>query len=760
LERTITSILLLILVIAVSGRAQSLIKGSVQDENGATIAGASVYFVASGSQTSRNTVTDPSGKFEIDAGPKARGILTVEANGFLRAEKTLTVAGPVTHVSFILSPVPISAEISITRSDTRIEETPASVVALSDRELDLTAAQTLDDKLRQVPGFSLFRRAGSRTANPTTQGVSLRGVGPSGASRALVLLDGVPLNDPFGGWIYWGRVPSESISQVEILRGAASDLYGGSAVGGVVALTTKKPLEDATASIQLSYGSFNTPSASGFASASAGKWRGSIGAEALRTGGYVTVAEEDRGPVDVPANVRYLTLAPEIEYNFDSQRRLFASAVYFREKRGNGTPLQFNDTRIRNVVIGADLRTTRTGDLALRGYIASQVYDQSFTAVSANRVSEFLLRRQRVPSQVTGFNALWNKTVGKNVTLFIGSDGRETRGRSDETVFVGSRITSLVSAGGRELTIGAFIGGSVALGSRFVFSGGVRIDHWRNFAGYSATRSFTTGQDELTEFADRSEWAFSPRLSALVRINDHFSLSGTFSTGFRQPTLNELYRSFRVGNVLTLANEDLRAEHAVNGEAGAVYSAFDRRLFIRGNIFCTQISRPVANVTLLITPTLITRQRQNLGSLRSCGLEADWEAALPSNLRFSGGYLFVDPRVTSFPANILLEGLQIPQVARHQLSMQLQYTNEKYALIGIQMRAASSQFDDDQNLFRLKEYLVTDAIVRRKIHSGISVFTAVENLFDARIETGRTPLLTLAAPRSFRIGLRIEFTRR
>ena len=97
----------------------------------------------------------------------------------------------------------------------------------------------LDDALRQVVGFSLFRRTSSRTANPTAQGVSLRGLGASGASRALVLADGIPLNDPFGGWVYWARQPRLGVERLEVLRGGAADLYGSGALGGVVQLVSR-----------------------------------------------------------------------------------------------------------------------------------------------------------------------------------------------------------------------------------------------------------------------------------------------------------------------------------------------------------------------------------------------------------------------------------------------------------------------------------------------------------------------------------------
>src|SRR5438105_14768984 len=129
--------------------------------------------------------------------------------------------------SSVLSPQSSdSITVTATRTETKLSDTPSSVVILNRDAINKSAATTIDDALREVPGFTLFRRSGSRSANPTSQGVSLRGVGASGASRALVLDDGIPLNDPFGGWIYWGRVPRVAIDRVEVMRGGASDLYG------------------------------------------------------------------------------------------------------------------------------------------------------------------------------------------------------------------------------------------------------------------------------------------------------------------------------------------------------------------------------------------------------------------------------------------------------------------------------------------------------------------------------------------------------
>jgi outer membrane receptor protein involved in Fe transport len=728
--------------------------GVVTDQNGAAIGHAAIRLASPESgKIIAHTETDDDGRFALRS--NAVGILIVEAAGFGRSESRLA-EGSTGEIIVVLSPAAVSEIVTVTGIETRLENTPASVVVLGRRELDSTAAATLDDRLRQVPGFSLFRRAGSRTANPTTQGVSLRGVGASGASRALVLADDVPLNDPFGGWIYWGRVPAESVQQVEVLRGPASDLYGGSAVGGVVSLTTRKPEVDHAVSLEASYGNERTPMFSGFASAGISKWRGSLATEVFRTDGFVAVARAERGPIDTAANVRRSVFVPVGEYVFGERRRVYGSAELYQEARANGTPLQNNDTNLRNFSAGADWTWTDAGALTIKAYGGTQNYHQSFSAIAADRRTESLNRLQRVPSQVLGFTGQWTGNLRRNIFI-AGLDLRQVRGRSDETVIVGGRPTSLVSSGGHEMTTGLFGGAVVPLGSRLVVSGGLRFDRWQNWEGYTATRSLVSGATGFTDFRDRTESAFSPRASALFRINNNLSLTGTFARAFRRPTLNELYRAFRVGNVLTLANENLRAELATDAEAAVIASGFRGRLYFRGGVFCTKISQPVSNVTLTVTPSLITRQRQNLGRTRSCGVETDGQMKLTSDFSVSGGYLFVDSRVVSFPVNPELVNLRIPQVAAHQFTFQAEYSNPHFVRAAVQLRASSSQFDDDQNLFRLAGYFTSDALVSRKLNRNFDIFAAAENLFNSKIESGRTPVLTLASPRNFRIGLRVRF---
>lgn len=735
------------------------VEGTVLDQSGAPVAGAQVS-LRDGTSVIAQMKTDADGKFVFNAVPVRTATLTVHAPGFSEFEQKWTAQeGNRSGLQILLAPAPISEDVTVTatRTETRLGETAASVVILSRAELSATAAVTIDDALRQVPGFQLFRRSGSRTANPTSQGVSLRGVGANGASRTVVLADGIPLNDPFGGWVYWGRVPRESVSRIEVLRGGASNLYGSDALSGVIDIITRKATSPVL-SVEASYGNEQTPDASFFVGGSRRGWGARLAAEMFRTGGYVLVNERERGRVDTPAGSRHSVFNLTLERQITKNGRVFVAGSYYRESRANGTPLQTNRTHLRQLSAGGDWQSERTGTLSLRAYGGTELFDQNFSVVSADRNGESLARLQRVPVQAVGFTAQWSRPAGNNHTLVAGFEGREVRGASGELVFVQNRPSSFVDAGGRERSAGVFVEDIIRVTSRLFVTGGARVDHWRNYAAQAITHSVRQGGPTAVNiFPDRTETAFSPQLSALYKLTDKVSLTASAYRAFRAPTLNELYRSFRVGNVLTLANEKLRAERLTGGEAGANVAPFHQRLNLRGTLFWAEVTRPVANVTLSVSPNLITRERQNLGRTRSRGLELEADARLTDHWSISGGYLFADARVTRFPAEIALEGLLIPQVARHQLTFQIRHTDPARLTLGLEGRLTGAQFDDDQNRFRLDRYFTLDAFASHRIARGVEPFVAAENLFNRRYAIGRTPVTTVGPPLFLRVGLRLRF---
>jgi outer membrane receptor protein involved in Fe transport len=736
-----------------------VVRGVVVDENGSPVEGATV-FVTARTVVVGLTKTDAEGYFDFDTEYAFAFSLTVQAEGFgkfVRLWDKDEWSGGAMRI--VLGPPALSERVTVTasRTETRLGETAASVVVLTSEELESTAALTPDDALRQVPGFQLFRRTGSRAANPTAQGVSLRGVGASGASRAVVLYDGVPLNDPFGGWVYWTRVPREAIGRVEVVRGGASSLYGSAALGGVVQFLPRERPGVRELRLELSYGSQNTPDVSLYAAERRGRWLFSVAAQDFATGGYALVDERARGPVDTNAASRGASGELYVERQLRGGLSLSARASSYGESRQNGTPLQFNRTHIRQFVAGGSWGPGGgRGLFTFRAYASTQVLDQSFTAVSVDRRTETLTRLQRVPAQGSGLSLQWSGFMGGSHSLVAGFESSEARGASDETVYASGRATSLVGAGGRARTSSLFARDLITITPRFILAPSARVDFWRNFGAHQTTRPLTgTAASSVVSFADRDESAFSPQLSALFKVHERVSLTSTFARAFRAPTLNELYRSFRVGNVLTLADEDLRAERLTSGEAGLIYEP-RRGVSLRAAAFLTDVTRAVANVTLSATPALITRQRRNLGRTRTRGFEAEGELRAGGRLTLSAGYLFADARVASFPADTSLEGLRVPQVARQQFTFQARYTNPTRLSFGVQARASSSQFDDDQNALRLRGYFTLDALASRRLARGVEAFAAAENLTGRRYEVGRTPVLTLGPPLFLRVGLRLR----
>jgi len=723
------------------------ISGVVFDSNGAAIRNAVVEFASDGNLV--RTVTDDAGNFTV-LSTRSYGTLSISSPGFNTIKIDVSKTdGP---LRIRLDPAGVIERISVTADDERIPSTPTSQFVITQREISLAGALTIDDVLRQAPGFSLFRRAGSLSANPTSQGVSLRGVGANGASRAVVLVDGVPLNSPFGGWVYWNRLPRVSIENVQVSNGGTSDLYGSGALGGVINIrssTTPATFFD----VEASAGNKATAATSFNAGKSFGKWGLLFSGQALRTGGYVLVQDNQRGLVDTPAGTGDLTGSMTVSRTMGSRGHAFARMSSFGESRRNGTPVQLNDTRISSIDLGTDWNSAAAGDFSIRLYGSSENFNQNFSAVAANRDSEALTNRQRNPSQQAGFAFQWRRGLGNHQSISAGVEGRDVRGHSSETTFNNSRVTAFVDAGGRQRTFGVFAADSVR-GRSWLLSFGARFDRWLNSRGFS-NRTPVVGARSLNAFADRTETAFSPRVSLMKRLDGGFSLSASAYRAFRAPTLNELYRNFRVGNVVTNANAGLRAERLTGGEAGIGLQKFRDRLFVRGDFFWSDIDDSIANVTLSTTPALITRQRQNLGAIRARGVELATIAKFARHWEISGEYLLTDSTVLRFPANRSLEGLLVPQVPRHQVNFQVTYANAEW-LVGAQGRFVGQQFDDDQNTLPLERFFTMDAEVSRAVSERVRVFVALQNLTGSRYQLSSTPVFTVGPPALFRVGARFS----
>src|SRR5207249_3547927 len=347
--------------------------------------------------------------------------IIVVAPGF--AEHIEPVPADQRTLQITLQPAPFFESVNVTSSRTDVPRVDPTVTVsmLPSSELMTSGAVTLDDALKMIPGFTLFRRTSSRASNPTAQGITLRGLGGTGASRSLVLADGVPLNDAFGGWVYWDKVPQVAIDRVEVVRGSGSELYGADAVGGVVQILTWHPTRPAARAL-VEGGGQGTGRVSIFGGGRAGRWSYTAGGEWFRTAGYIPVATEQdpgitgRGPIDSKLGSAHRSGVASIAYQAANSWHFTAGGNVFTDNRKNGTPAVINDTASRQGA-GEAAGGFAGGLLSARVFGGTQGYDQTFSAVSANRASEDLNRLQRVPTRVVGTGAQWVRPIGRHTVL-------------------------------------------------------------------------------------------------------------------------------------------------------------------------------------------------------------------------------------------------------------------------------------------------------------------------------------------------------
>jgi outer membrane cobalamin receptor len=747
----------LILAAIASAQTSSQISGRVTDKRGDAVSGARVVAVAD-NQTRGETSVDGAGQFTL-ALPPGDYELRVSADGFSVFSRRVSLNSPQATVNVTLEPAAVAETVTVTpaRAELRLSSAPASVSVFDAKDVSNAAAQTFDDLLRQAPGFSIFRRSSSVVANPTTQGVSLRGAGASGASRTLVLSDGLPLNDAFGGWVYWDRVPRAAVDRIELVRGGSSDLYGSDALSGVINVISRLPSQRVI-NAEAAYGNRETADTTFFASDKWNKFSASVAGEAFRTDGYFLIAPEIRGTADDLAASKHRALTLRLQNDWNATDSVFLRGSLFDEDRRNGTKAQTNDTASESLVAGGRFRTAEGSDWNLTLFANQQRYHQTFSAVAANRNSEALNRLQFVPSRDVGASFNWSRVSFEKHLLVAGVDVRGVRGVSDETAIANNRATTFSSSGGRQRRAGFFIQDLFSISPRWSLSVNARYDNWRDSSAASVSRNLTTGAITPRFFSARSLDAFSPRLALIFRPTEQFSLRASAYRAFRAPTLNELYRGFRVGDTLTNANASLVAERLTGGETGMTWTP-NSRVSARVTGYWTEIVNPISNFTLSVTPALITRERRNLGRTRSRGVETEADFNVSTFWRISAGYLFADATVRRAPQDVTLEGLWIPQVPRHQFTLQTVYSNPRYLTAAMQFRASGKQFDDDQNRLPLGGFAVFDLTVARPLARYVEAFVAVQNLFDKRYAVGRTPLETLGMPGMVRGGVRFRFER-
>lgn len=635
-------------------------------------------------------------------------------------------------------------------------ESPVTTRLLTQKALGSVAAVPLDGKLRQIPGLELFRRSSSLVANPTSQGISLRGLGSTAASRTLLSQDDVPLNDPIGGWIHWQEQPELAIENVEVVRGGASDLYGSSAIGGVISVIPMRPTTT-RGELRSLYGGEGTYDTSVLAQDKFGPW-GLLGAAGMiGTNGYIQQAPAQRGPIDLASNVHSqnaLILAEHAR----GPLRLFTRASGFNEARHNGTPYQRNATRLVRYVMGGDWQGPHGGSLALRVYGSDERYRQTFSSIanSANatnpsctfRCAESPTRFTFIPDNDLGASAHWNQPLGAGFAVIAGAEAHDVRIWDREQTFGSFAALTNLHDHQRDSALWA-----EAMWVRNVWTATAsgRVDWFQNYDGQQLNWNGSAWVANATQPPQLDQSIFDPRLGVSRKLSEHWSISASGFRAFRAPTPSELYRSTQVGNKLTRPNGGLQSERATGWETGIATQW--NWCAIRASYFLTQVNRPIVAVTTNPKSSPIMLLRENLGQIESRGVAVDFELALRSWLHADGGYQYANATITRGSFDL---GNWIPEVAHNMATLNLRASRPRLGLLSLQSRMSGRQFDDDANAYLLHGFFQLDAYGSHDFGNRVQVFATAENLFGRAIEVSKTPSTTLGQPRTARFGFMVR----
>lgn len=610
----------------------------------------------------------------------------------------------------------------------------------------------MEDVLRDAAGLQQFRRSDARSAHPTSQGATLRGLGGNASSRALILLDGVPMADPFGGWVNWAALDPARIGHIRVTRGGGSGVYGAGALGGTIELSSIGPDEAGPLTAGVSYGSRNAIDADGLLSARLGGGFAMLSAGYARGDGFVPIVASQRGPIDEPTRYEQTHGAARVIVPVAVDTELQANGLFLLDRRNRGLPFTENSNRS----VDSSLRLVGHGRWGWEatGWLQVRQFSSGFASVNAARtIATESLDQYNVPATGTGGRVEIRPPLGQKIGLRIGADTRHVDGRTEELVLATGVNRR---AGGAQTTYGGFVDGSVTAIDGLTLTAGGRIDHWSLDDGYISEFVRATGLPNANgrAFADRSGHEATARGGIAWQPVGTILLRSAAYTGWRLPTLNELYRPFRVGSDNTVANAALDPERVRGVDVGAEYRPL-AGWYLGATLFWNSLDHAIANVTIASTPTTTTRQRQNIDAIRSRGVEVDARARF-GEWRFGLSYAHVDARVRAGGAAIALNGLRPAQTPRDQASGSIEWNRPGLFRLGTTVRYVARQYEDDQNIRVLRSALTVDAVAVAPVGQGFSIELRGENLGNVQVDTGISSdnVVERAKPRSLTVGLR------
>lgn len=665
----------------------------------------------------------------------------------------------------LMMAAPLAAQEAEPPSGDEAEASPAEAIIVTGRGLEpalstgIYATTTLEretiiaapsgrieDVLRGVAGFQQFRRSDSRSSNPTAQGVTLRALGGNATSRALVLLDGVPIADPFFGHIPLSAIAPETLGTIRVTRGGGSGPFGAGALAGTIDMESAEPGQTAgflgSAAINNraeteASGVITQKLGSGFAVAS-GRWD--------RGQGFFTTPADQRVPATARAAFDSWNAALRAVAPLNDEVEVQARVAAFRDDR----TLRFAGADSFSNGEEASIRFVGRGAWQFDALAYVQARDFGNVVISSTRFTPTLDQR-RTPSTGIGGKFELRPPLLEGHDIRIGVDYRRADGELQEEALnaVTGAITERRRAGGATSNLGIFLEDDWQIGP-LIINGGLRADRTSITDGFFTAVNASGAPLRSLAAPDRSDWAVNWRAGALFYATRRLDLRAAAYTGLRLPTLNELYRPFAVFPVTTEANANLVNERLRGYEIGLDWQPVNALVF-SVTAFDNKVKDAIANVT--ITPTL--RRRANLPAIEARGIEASVGAKL-GQVSLDGSLAWTDAEVAA--PGTALDGNRPAQTPRFSGTLTLGWRPADGWQVAGTLRHVTAQFEDDLETDILAPATTIDAFIAAPLWGRLSLVLRAENLTDEAIITrNQGGSIDLGVPRTIWAGVRYGF---
>ncbi|PKP63977.1 MAG: TonB-dependent receptor [Alphaproteobacteria bacterium HGW-Alphaproteobacteria-7] len=626
-----------------------------------------------------------------------------------------------------------------------------SIYATTTLERDVIIASPsgrIEDVLRGVAGFQQFRRSDSRSSNPSAQGVTLRALGGNATSRALVLLDGVPIADPFFGFIPLSAIAPETLGTVRVTRGGGSGPFGAGALAGTIELESAAPGESAPLLASAAINSRAESELSGVLTQRLGRGFAVASGRWDRGQGFFTTPDDQRVPATARAGFDSWNAAVRAVAPLTSDVELQARVAAFRDAR----TLRFEGADSTSEGQEASLRIVGRGPWQFDALAYVQARDFTNVVISSTRFTPALDQRA-TPSTGVGGKFELRPPLAEAHDIRIGADYRRADGELQEDAI--SAFTGLATerrrAGGATANLGLFVEDDWQIGPLLV-NGGLRADRTSITGGFFRAVDAAGVPVNAISAPDRSDWAVSWRAGALFYATRRLDIRAAAYTGLRLPTLNELYRPFVVFPVVTEANATLENERLEGVEVGLDWQPINQ-IVLSLTAFDNEVENAIANVT--IAPNL--RRRENLPAITARGIEASLAAKFGA-VTIDGSLAWTDAEVRGEGASIDLDGNRPAQTPEFAASVTFGWQPAPGWRVAGTLRHVAAQFEDDREADRLAPATTLDAFLTAPLAGALSMVVRAENLTDETIITrNQGGSIDLGAPRTVWLGLRYGF---